>query len=27
MQAHKAPLESLLAKSWNIFINKWKNYE
>ena len=27
MKAYMAPLESLLAKSWNIFINKWKNYE
>lgn len=29
MKAHIAPLGSgsLLAKSWNIFINKWNNYE
>ena len=27
MKAHIAPSESLLAKSWNILINKWKNYE
>ena len=27
MKAHIAPSESLLSKSWNIFINKWNNYE
>ncbi len=27
MKAHIAPLGSLLAKSWNIFINKWNDYE
>lgn len=27
MKAHIAPLDSLLAKNWNIFINKWNNYE
>lgn len=27
MKAHIAPLESLLAKGWKIFINKWNNYE
>lgn len=27
MKAYIAPLDSLLAKSWNTFINKWNNYE
>jgi len=27
MKAHIAPVSSLLAKSWNTFINKWNNYE
>ena len=27
MKAQLAPLDSLLAKSWNILINKWNNYE
>jgi hypothetical protein len=27
MKAHIAPSESLLAKGWNTFINKWNNYE
>lgn len=27
MKAHIAPLGSLLSKSWNIFMNKWNNYE
>jgi hypothetical protein len=27
MKAHIEPEESLLAKSWNIFINKWNNYD
>ena len=27
MKAHLATSESLLNKSWNTFINKWKNYE
>lgn len=27
MKAHIAPSNSLLFKSWNIFINKWNNYE
>lgn len=27
MKAHKATSNTLLAKSWNIFIKKWMNYE
>lgn len=27
MKAHKVEAETNLAKSWNIFINKWLNYE
>ena len=27
MKAHLASPESLLSKSWGIFLNKWKNYE
>ena len=27
MKAHIAPLDSLLSKGWNTFINKWKNYD
>ena len=27
MKAHTAESETLLAKSWEIFIKKWKNYE
>lgn len=27
MKAHKAEAETSLAKSWNIFFNKWLNYE
>jgi hypothetical protein len=27
MKAHTAPSESLLGKSWNILMSKWKNYE
>jgi hypothetical protein len=27
MKAHKAELDTLLAKSWSIYIQKWKNYE
>lgn len=27
MKAHIASSESLLAKSWNILISKWNNYE
>lgn len=27
MKAHIAPEESLLAKSWNIIMNKWNNYD
>lgn len=27
MKAHIAPLDSLLCKGWNTFINKWNNYD
>jgi hypothetical protein len=27
MKAHKALSDTLLAKSWDIFIKKWMNYE
>jgi len=27
MKAHIAPSETLLGKSWVIFIKKWTNYE
>jgi hypothetical protein len=27
MKAHRAASETLLAKSWDIFIKKWMNYE
>ena len=27
MEAHLAPSGSLLAKSWNVLMNKWNNYE
>lgn len=27
MNAHKAQPDTILGKSWDIFLNKWKNYE
>jgi hypothetical protein len=27
MQAHTAPLDTYLSKSWYVFYNKWLTYE